>query len=270
MKFFLGKKCYNGAMKKRNLVVANWKMNPQTLFEAKKIVAVVKKALPSLKNTDVVVCPPAVFLSDLGKGKAVKNLYFGAQDISLEQKGAHTGEISGGMMKDVGAMYTIIGHSEKRKQGETNHDVRKKIEAAFDQKLTPIICIGEVERDQEGEYLEFIKKQIKECLFGLRKSDLVGLIVAYEPIWAIGKSYKESMHPTDIHEMVLYIKKYFGEIYGHDYSKNLRVLYGGSVEVENASDVIKIGNVDGFLVGHDSLSPERFTQILKAGDIIAK
>jgi triosephosphate isomerase len=253
--------------KKKKLVVANWKMNPASLADAKKIYNSTKKSAALLKNAEVVVCPPAIYISTFAKGKASKNVSLGAQNISADEKGAFTGETSIGMIKDMGVKYSIIGHSERRKMGETNQDVKRKIESAFNQKITPIVCIGEWKRDPEGEYLNFIRSQIKECFDGLRKSDLVGLIIAYEPVWAIGKSYKEAMNPTDIHEKVLYIKKYFGELLGQDIASSVKILYGGSVEAENAYEVIKIGNVDGFLVGHASLVPATFADILKAADI---
>ena len=126
--------------------------------------------------------------------------------------------------------------------------------------------VGEKERDRDGNHLEFLKTQIKECLIGLHKKYLVGITVAYEPIWAIGKSYKESMSPTDIHETTLFIKKIIGEYFGRDIANSIHILYGGSVEVENAGAIIKLGNVEGFLVGHASLVAEEFGEILKVAD----
>jgi triosephosphate isomerase len=140
------------------------------------------------------------------------------------------------------------------------------MEISFNAKLTPILCIGEKNRDRDGTHLDLIKNQIKECLVGLQKKDLVGLLIAYEPIWAIGKSYKESMSPTDVHETVLFIKKMAGEMFGKDIADSFRILYGGSVEDTNALEIMRIGNVEGFLVGHASLAPEQFSVILKSAD----
>ena len=250
-------------MKRRNLIIANWKMNPESLEEAKRIFNTTKKVAALNKNTDVVVCPPFVYLESLSKSKPVKNLFLGAQNIASETKGAFTGEISAEIVKNSGASYTTVGHSERRLMGETNQIVKKKLQIAFDTGLTPILCIGEKERDKEGTYLEFIKNQIKECLSGLQKKYLVGLILAYEPVWAIGKSYKEAMSPTDVHEMVLFIRKVVGELFGKDIVLSLRILYGAAVEPENTALLFEHGNIDGLLVGHASITTQ-FGDILKS------
>lgn len=249
---------------KKKIIVANWKMNPQTQEEAKIIFNNTKKQTLSAKNTQIVVCPPFPLIPILNKGLLPKNLSFGSQNIATEEKGSYTGEISAGLIKNVGIKYTIIGHSERRNMGETNEIVRRKIEKAFFNKIIPILCIGEKERDKDGTYLGFIKTQIKECLSGFEKRDLLQMMVAYEPIWAIGKSYKESMNPTDIHEMTLVIKKIAGELFGKDIGNSFKILYGGSVESKNAPSILEYGNVDGFLVGHASLIPEEFKEIIKA------
>lgn len=253
-------------MKKHNLVVANWKMNPGTLESAKKIFNSARSLARELKNTNIVICPPFTFLHPLSKLNCPPNVFWGAQNISSEIKGAFTGEISAEMIKNLEVSFSIIGHSERRKMGETNEIIRKKLQIAFDENLTPILCIGEKERDKEGNHLEFIKNQIKECLTRLQKKYLVGIIIAYEPIWVIGKSYRESMSPTDIHETTLFIKKVISELFGRDIAGGARILYGGSVEPENAKAIIEYGNVNGFLVGHASLVPEQFSAILKAVD----
>jgi triosephosphate isomerase (TIM) len=258
-------------MKKRNLVVANWKMSPETLVEAKKVFNGTKLLVKGLKNTDVIICPPFPFLYSLLRLNYPKNLFLGAQNISSEIKGAFTGEVSVGMIKDSGAKFSIIGHSERRNPpaggGETNEIVRKKLQVAFDADLTPILCIGEKERDKDGNHLGFIKEQIKGSLSGLQKKYLVGINIAYEPVWAIGRSYKEAMSPTDIHETTLFIKKIITELFGRDIANGAKILYGGSVEAENASEIVRIGNVDGFLVGHASLDPLQFSAILKSADL---
>jgi triosephosphate isomerase len=254
-------------MKKRNLVVANWKMSPETPEDAKKVFNSARISAKGLRNTDVVVCPPFPFIFPLSKLNYPKNLFLGAQNIFSEIKGAFTGEVSAEIIKNLGAEFVIIGHSERRAMGESNEVIRKKLQIAFDAGLTPILCIGEKDRDRDGNHLEFIKNQIKECLTGLSKKNLVGIIIAYEPIWAIGRSYKEAMSPTDIHETVLFIKKVIGELFGRDIADGCRILYGGSVEAENAASIVKYGTADGFLVGHASLIPAEFSAILKAADL---
>lgn len=253
-------------MKKKNLVVANWKMNPETSEEAKKLFNMTRGFAKGLKNLDVGICSPFIFINTLSKLNFPKNLILGAQNVATEFKGAFTGEISVGMLKDAGSKIVIVGHSERRKMGETNEIVNKKMQIAFNSGLTPILCIGEKERDKDGSHLAFIKSQIKECLVDLPKKYLVGINLAYEPIWAIGKSYKEAMSPTDVHETVLFIKKVVAESFGKDIANSVKILYGGSVEAINAKEIIEIGNVDGFLVGHASLKPE-FAEILKAADV---
>jgi len=159
-------------MKKRNIVVANWKMSPETLEDAKKVFGGARLAAQSLKNTDVVICPPFPFLYLLLKLNRPKNVFLGAQNIFSEVRGAFTGEVSVGMVKNSGANFLIIGHSERRAMGETNEIIRKKLQVAFDANITPILCIGEKERDKEGNHLTFIKNQVKECLTGLQKKYL--------------------------------------------------------------------------------------------------
>ncbi len=253
-------------MKKKNLVVANWKMNPTSLEEAKQIFNAVRNEAKKLRSTEIIICPPFPFIQPLKKLIAPKNIFFGAQNTSSEEKGAFTGEVSGAMLNDVGVRYVLVGHSERRAMGETNEQIKKKLEMAFLSKLTPILCIGEKVRDKDGGHLEFLKNQIKECLTGLEKKNTLGLTIAYEPVWAIGKSYSEAMSPTDIHETTLYIKKVAGELFGKDMADSWRILYGAAVEAENAPSIMEYGNVSGFLVGHMSLVPEKFTKILKAAE----
>lgn len=254
-------------MKKRNLVIANWKMSPETLEEAKKIFNGIRLSAKSLKNTDIVVCPPFPFFYPISKLNHPKNVFLGVQNVFGETKGAFTGEVSVEMLKDLGVKFVILGHSERRAMGETNEIVRKKLEVAFEADLTPILCIGEKIRDKDGNHLEFVKNQIKECLTGLQKKYLVGINIAYEPIWAIGRSYLEAMSPTDIHETTLFIKKVISEFFGKDIAAGCKVLYGGSVETENAKSMMEYGNIEGFLVGRASLVPDRFSAILEAADL---
>lgn len=261
-------------MKRRNLVIANWKMNPETLEEAKKLFNKVRISAKNLRNTDVLVCMPHPFIFPLAKLDRPKNVFVGAQNIAAEIKGAMTGEVSAPQVKDVGAEFVLIGHSERRNLpppaggfggGETGDMFKKKLQIAFETGLIPIFCIGEKERDKEGGYLALIKNQIKEALTGLHKKYLVGLHIAYEPVWAIGKSYREAMTPTDIHEMTLVIRKIMSELFGHDIAAGCRILYGAAVEAENAENTMRHGNISGFLVGHASLLSE-FSDILKEAD----
>jgi len=254
-------------VKKRNLVVANWKMNPETLEKAKEIFNEIRSASKKLKNTDVVICPPFPFINSFAKLNRPKNVFIGAQNVASQFKGAFTGEVSAEMIKNVGGDFSIIGHSERVAMGEIGETVRQKLAIAFDCGLIPVLCVGEKERDKDGNYLTVIKNQIKEYISGLQKRNLVGLIIAYEPVWAIGKSYRDAMNATDVHEMTLIIKKIVSELVGKDIAAGIKILYGGSVEAEGALPIMELGNVDGFLVGHASLNPEEFSAILKATDM---
>jgi triosephosphate isomerase (TIM) len=251
--------------KNKLLVVANWKMNPGTIEEAKEIFQGTKKTVKILKNTKVVVCPPFVYLSDLEKINDSK-LILGAQDMFWAKDGSFTGEISAGMLKKEG--YVILGHSERRELGETDEMVSKKIVSAIKAGLKPILCIGEKSRDDHGEYLHFLRNQIINSLGKLPKRLLTKIIIAYEPIWAIGKSDKESMKPTIIHEAALFVKKVLAEIYDPKIAMLISILYGGSVNYKNAKEIITLGEVQGLLVGHESLKPERFSELLTNVDQI--
>lgn len=254
-------------MKKKNIVIANWKMNPSSLEEAKSIFNFTKKTASVLKNTEVLVAPPFVYLGLLSKISRPKNLFITAQNSYFEEKGAFTGEVSNQMLKDLGVRFVLVGHSERRAMGEDNKIINKKLESVFEAGLTPILCIGESVRDREGSHLEFLKEQLKNSISGLQKKYMLGLIIAYEPVWAIGKSYREAMSPTDIHETVLFIRKSLGELFGKDIASSVRILYGAAVEAPNARAIIDYGNVEGFLVGHASLKKEEFPEILKSVDV---
>ncbi len=254
-------------MKKKNIVIANWKMNPSSLEEAKSIFNFTKKTASVLKNTEVLVAPPFVYLGLLSKISRPKNLFITAQNSYFEEKGAFTGEVSNQMLKDLGVRFVLVGHSERRAMGEDNKIINKKLESVFEAGLTPILCIGESVRDREGSHLEFLKEQLKNSISGLQKKYMLGLIIAYEPVWTIGKSYREAMSPTDIHETVLFIRKSLGELFGKDIASSVRILYGAAVEAPNARAIIDYGNVEGFLVGHASLKKEEFPEILKSVDV---
>jgi triosephosphate isomerase (TIM) len=245
--------------KNKLLVVANWKMNPETIEKAKEIFQGTKKTLKILKKTDVVVCPPFVYLSDLEKINDSK-LILGAQDMFWEKNGSFTGEISAGMLKEEG--YVILGHSERRELGETDEMIAKKIASAIKAGLKPILCVGEKSRDDHGDYLHFLKNQIINSIGKLPKKFLEKIVIAYEPIWAIGKSEAEAMKPANIHETSLFIKKVLAEIYDPKIALSVPILYGGSVSYKNAQEIISLGEVQGLLVGHESLSVERFSKLL--------
>lgn len=245
--------------KNKLLIVANWKMNPETAEKAKEIFKGTKLAVKNLKKIKVAVCPPFVYLSDLEKINDSK-ISLGAQDMFWEKSGSFTGEISANMLK--GESYVILGHSERRELGETDELISKKIVSAVKAGLRPILCIGEKEHDTHGEYLHFLRNQLTNSLGKLQKRYLAKLTIAYEPVWAIGKSEDEAMKPADIHETALFIKKVLAEIYGQPSAVSIPILYGGSVSHNNAKDIIVAGQVQGLLVGRESLNPKKFGELL--------
>ncbi len=247
---------------KKSLIVGNWKMNPDTIREAKELLLATRKTAKQLKNIRVILCPPFVFLSDLEKLINNNEISLGAQDVFWENAGSYTGEISPTMLRGEG--FVIIGHSERRELGETDEIIAKKVNSAIKAGLKPILCIGEKERDEHGEYLHFLRQQITNSLKGLIKKNLSDLIIAYEPIWAIGKTDNEAMKPADVHEMTIFIKKVLVEIYGPKTKIAVPVLYGGSVSHKNAKDLINFGEVQGLLIGRESLNHRKFSELLKS------
>lgn len=249
--------------KTQKIVVANWKMNPQTFGEAKDIFAPLKKAYDKYSSVTLVVCPPFLFINNLRRMDLAGRIELGGQDIFYEEYGAYTGEISAEMLKSAGARYVIVGHSERRSLGETDAIVAKKVNAAVKAGLTAVVCIGEAERDLSGSYFEKIEEQLKQSLQGVQKRFAPNLVVAYEPIWAIGKSAKDAMSPSDIRETVIFIRKVLSKLYDADSAFSVPILYGGSVAPQNIEGIIKQGEVAGVLVGRDSLVPPHFIDILK-------
>jgi len=249
--------------KNKILIVGNWKMNPDTAEKAKEIFLETKKVVKTLKNTKVVVCPPFIYLSELEKLNDSK-IILGAQDMFWEKNGSFTGEISSEMLKGEG--YVILGHSERRELGETDEMITKKVLAAAKASLRPILCVGENERDIHGEYLHFLRKQLFNSIGKLPIKYLTKLVIAYEPIWAIGKTEEQAMKPADIHETSLFIKKVLAEIYHKKELVSIPILYGGSVSHNNAKEIIKLGEVQGLLVGRESLDPKKIIELLKNVD----
>ena len=247
-------------MKKKLIVVGNWKMNPPTLLEAKKIFSKIKLISADVHGR-LVVCPPAVYLPALTSTYKGKKISFGAQDAFWQDNGSNTGFIGPTMIKSAGADYLILGHSENRAiANETPEVISKKILAAVQAGLTVVLCIGEKVRDHNAEYLTVIKEDLKECLRKIDKVMMGHIMIAYEPIWVIGGS--ESMRPSDIHGMTIYIRKVLTEMYDKQISDATAILYGGSINTDNVADIVKDGEVDGLLVGRDSLIPENIMKIV--------
>ena len=247
-------------------------MNPARTEDARHIVAAYKKVSARLEHTSIVACPPFVYIplvsplknKPKNKAKSLARIFVGAQDVFFESEGAFTGEVSAKMLRDMGVSYVIVGHSERRKMGETDEVVSKKALAAISVGLCTIICIGEAVHDADGAYLAVLKEQLKKSLPEISKASISKIVIAYEPIWAIGA--KEAMKPEQIRETVLFIKKVVADIFGRDAGLDLPVLYGGSVNWRNAGDIIRIGGVQGLLVGKESVNVPGFVELAKAVD----
>jgi len=246
------------------LLIANWKMNPRTLGKAEALLK--SYALPAKARATVVVCPPSAFLLPLGKLRKqqskLKKIVFGAQDVGPANDGAFTGELSPSILKDVGASYVIVGHSERRSAGETNERINEKVRAALSANLNVLLCVGEAERANDGADLSFIKDQIDTALEGVPKTQLGRLTICYEPVWAIGTGNPASA--GEAIEVGLFILRTMASRIGKHPRTAVRVLYGGSVTPENAHEYLEHDVLSGFLVGGASLNSKSFLGILNA------
>lgn len=255
--------CYNGPMKKvAPIVIANWKANPDSLKMAKANFIAIKKIASQNKKVNVIVCPPVLFLESLKNN--LKPISLGAQDFFPEPQGAFTGSIGYEALLETKIKYVIIGHSERRAAGETNALINKKLKTALSVGLTPILCIGEVKRDANLEYLAFLKQELSEAFKDIPKSHVAKVVVAYEPLWAIGATAKRNAKPSEIEEIVIFIKRVIGDLYQTKSVPPIQIVYGGSVTQNDVSDIMSESGVDGVLVGHASLNPAIFSQIVHA------
>ncbi|MEK7209107.1 MAG: triose-phosphate isomerase [Patescibacteria group bacterium] len=254
----------------KKLIIANWKMNPDTPREARRLFGKVKRTASRLSRALTIVCPPAVFLPLLQPGK---NLALGGQDIFSETRGAlarpdgrlggHTGSISAAQIKYAGAEYVILGHSERRGLGESDELINKKIKLALAVGLRVILCVGETTRDERGDYLRIIREMLERDLARVARAELKSLVIAYEPVWAIGGETQTSDTPEDFLEQSLFIRKILAARFGQSAALAVPVLYGGSVAPANAADFLTRGEAAGLLVGHESLRADHFNEILR-------
>jgi triosephosphate isomerase (TIM) len=244
------------------LLAANWKMN-KTLKQAEEFISVLKKNVADVKGRDIVICPTYTALQAAANLLRGSNIALGGQNMHWEQKGAFTGEISGEMLVDAGCKYVIIGHSERRQYfGETNETVNKKMNAAYRYGLVPIVCVGETLEEREKDLtLKVIQKQINEGIAGLSGENAKKLVVAYEPVWAIGTG--RTATPAQAEEVHLKIRELLTVLYTAPVAQGIRILYGGSVKPDNVSELMKQPNINGGLVGGASLEADSFTQLVK-------
>ena len=251
----------------KKIIIGNWKMNPLVLKEAEKLFSLVAKGIYGVKKTEIVICPPFLYIEKLKK--ISKKISLGAQNAFIGDVGAFTGEVSVEMLYEIGARYVILGHSERREMpvrlggGETNEIINKKIKSALVAGLIPILCVGESSRDENHGYFNFVKNQLEECLNGVSKNSIAKIIIAYEPIWAISSTPdRRDATPDDCREMVIFIRKILSDKFGKD-AIGMRIMYGGSVNEKDAENFLKNGSVEGLLVGRASLDPKKFVEIVK-------
>lgn len=249
---------------RRAIIAGNWKMN-NSVSDALKLVASIEhhlKVFPN--NVDVVVMPPFTALYSVGISLSGTNILLGAQDIFWEDSGAYTGEVSGAFLKDVGCRFVIVGHSERRKFfGETNEIINKKLLAALRNELTPIVCIGETLEEREaGDEKEVVERQLKEGLKGLHMRDAEEIVIAYEPVWAIGTG--KTATPDVAQEMHYYIRNLIEKMFDAPTAGKVRILYGGSVKPGNSAELLTQKDIDGALVGAASLKGADFADIVRA------
>jgi triosephosphate isomerase (TIM) len=249
----------------KKIIIGNWKMNPVSRREAREIVSGIKKTVASLRKTTVVLCPPVIYLENLIGKKPGKTL-FGAQDVYWEEKGAHTGNISPLMLKEAGADYVIIGHSERRASGEVGEIINRKIKAAMKAGLKVVLCVGEKDRDAHGHYLKVLEAQLKEALIKIPPRLVDQLIIAYEPVWAIGKDAIGVETPDGFMHNAIFIRKILSKIINKKQAMTVPVLYGGSADAKNTESFLREGGADGLLVGRASLSAKDFGEILKIAE----
>jgi len=247
---------------RRPIAAGNWKMNNAT-EEAQELLVALKPLVEDVEDVEVIVAPPFTVLSAVSSLLIGTNIKLAAQNMHYEDKGAFTGEISPKMLLDAGCEYVIIGHSERRAYfNETNDSVNKKAKKALEEKRTPIICIGEsLAQREDGKAFEVIETQLVEGLSGISDEDAPTLIIAYEPIWAIGTGVTATKEQAQ--EVHAFARKKLSALFGEDVAKKIRILYGGSVKPENVDDLMGEDDIDGTLVGGASLKADSFARIVK-------
>lgn len=242
------------------IIAGNWKMN-MTIAEG---VDFIKAVAPSIKDTQVesVICAPATMLKDLKEASKGTNIKIGAQNMHFEDSGAFTGEIAPAMLKELDIDYVIIGHSERREYyNETNETVNKKVLKALEVGILPILCCGETLEEREaGSTKDKVNTQIVAGLKDVKAEDLSKVVIAYEPIWAIGTGKTSSS--TDANDVIMYIREVVKGLYNDELSELVRIQYGGSVKPANVEEIMNESDIDGALVGGASLKADSYTELV--------
>ena len=251
------------------LIIGNWKMNPATVSQARKLFLDVRTRLGRRKRqVEVAVAPPFPFISELERLSPSQRIGLVGQDVFFETSGAYTGEVSISMLKSVGVSAVIIGHSERRALGETDLDIYKDVQTALASKVTVAVCVGEKVRDAHGNYFGVVEAQVRAAMRDIDEKQLKQVVIAYEPIWAIGTG--KTATPEDAEEMRMFIFKLLSDRFGRKGAEKIRLLYGGSVKKTNAAALLADTNVDGFLIGGASLKAAEFAEIVTIADQYVK
>lgn len=245
---------------RKPIIAGNWKMF-KTIPEAVAFVDAIKN---DVKDTDVevVLCAPFTLLHSVKAAAMGTNIKVGAQNMHYEESGAFTGEISPAMLKELNIDYVIIGHSERRQYfNETDETVNKKVIKALEHGIYPIMCCGEtLEQREAGETKALVKAQVEAGMQGVSPADAPKVVVAYEPIWAIGTGRTASAE--DANDVIAYIREVLAGVYGEEVSEEIRIQYGGSVKPENVAEIMNMDDIDGALVGGASLKPDSYVQLV--------
>lgn len=244
------------------IIAGNWKMNT-VVEDAKALVQELKPLVSDVTDVEIVVCPPFVSLTSVAEVIKGSNIGLGAQNLYWEKSGAFTAEVSAPMLKSTGCTYVIIGHSERRAYfHETDETVNKRIFAALDEGLKPIVCVGEtLEERESGQTFDVIKRQITAGLANLSTKHMKTVVIAYEPVWAIGTG--KTATPEQAQEVHAFIRKLLAEMFGDMTAEETRIQYGGSVKPNNVTALMSQADIDGALVGGASLKADSFAQIVK-------
>ena len=244
------------------LIAGNWKMN-KTVEEALDLIRQLKTSLSNIEGVEVAVAPPFTALYAVSQELKGSSIHLAAQNLFYEEKGAFTGEVSPLMLKEIGCQYVIIGHSERRQFfGETDETVNRRIKAALGQDLKPIFCIGETLKErEEGKAFSVIERQVEGGLKGIGEEGVKSIVIAYEPVWAIGTG--KTATPQQAEEVHRFIRERLERLYSREIAERIRIQYGGSVTPENIKVLMSQENIDGALVGGASLKSETFSKIVR-------
>ncbi len=244
----------------KKIIVANWKLNPETLNDAINNFKYLKKHIIGSRSIQTIIAPPTAFLYRLSQETKSQSLIFAVQDVSTDKNGELVGETSAPQAKSIGAKCALLGHSASLKNDPEN--VRMKLAQSIKSGLVPILFFGESDLDEKGKFLTSLRNDIRSTFKGINPKFLKGIVVVYEPVWAVGKSAKNKIPPKHIHTMTLFIKKILIEIIGSS-AKKIPILYGGSVNPDNVEEIFSVPTVDGVVLGRASFNPKIFVRLFE-------